>query len=160
MDFLKTEPDGDPVVVEGYFAVSPEKAFAAWTDPEIVVRWFGPAPNTLHSATIDLRRGGQWRFLESKDDERTVGFEGEYLDVRPGERLVFSWSKVIAHANGDRQATPMSQVEVVFAPWGNGTHIRPVHSAIHDEATRTGFGGGWQRAFTTMTKLLGAYESD
>ena len=154
MDFVKTEPGNDPIVVEGYFAVSPEKAFRAWIDPNIVMKWFGRAPNSLHSATIDLRQGGAWQFLESRDEEKSVGFEGEYLDIEPGERLVFTWSKVIAHATGERESTPYSQVEVIFTAKGNGTDVRLVHSAVHSEDARRGFGGGWNLAFNTMSALL------
>ena len=74
-----TEPGADPIVVEGYFAAAPARVFQAWTDPDIVMRWFGRVPNSLHSATIDLRRGGAWRFVESSDDVKSVGFEGEYV---------------------------------------------------------------------------------
>ena len=156
LEFVRTEPGEDPIIVEGYFAATPASVFQAWTDPDIVMQWFGREPNSLHSATIDLRRGGAWRFLESNDAEKSVGFEGKYLDIVPGERLVFSWSKVIAHATGERDATPTSQVEVTFKAKGNGTDIRLVHSAVHDEAARHGFGGGWSFAFGTMRTLLSA----
>ena len=55
LDFLQTEQGDDPVVVEGHFAAPPAKVFQAWTDPDIVMKWFGPAPNSLHSAAIDLQ---------------------------------------------------------------------------------------------------------
>ena len=128
--------------------------FQAWTDPDIVMKWFGRAPNSLHSATIDLRHGGAWQFLETKDEDKSVGFEGEYLDIEPGERLVFTWSKVIAHATGERESTPSSQVEVTFSAKGNGTDVRLVHSAMHSEDVRRGFAGGWEFAFNTMSALL------
>lgn len=154
LEFVRTEPGEDPIVVEGYFAATPARVFQAWTDPNIVMKWFGRAPNSLHSATIDLRQGGAWQFLESSDGEKSVGFEGEYLDIEPGERLLFTWSQVVAHTSGEREATPLSQVEVIFTAQGRGTHVRLVHSAVHDEDTRRGFGGGWAFAFNTMSALL------
>jgi uncharacterized protein YndB with AHSA1/START domain len=154
LEFVRTEPGDDPIIVEGYFAVTPAKAFQAWTDPDIVMKWFGYTPNSLHSATIDLRPGGAWQFLKSSDEEKSVGFEGEYLDIEPDKRLVFTWSYVVAHATGARDATPYSQVEVNFTAKGNGTNIRLVHSAVLDEAMRTGFSGGWDAAFNTMSALL------
>ena len=154
LEFVRTEPGDDPIIVEGYFAATPARVFQAWTDPNIVMKWFGRAPNSLHSATIDLRQGGAWRFLKSRDDEKSVGFEGEYLVIEPGERLVFSWSQVVAHADGERETTPHSQVEVIFTAKGNGTHVRLVHSAVHSEDARRGFGGGWEFAFNTMSALL------
>ena len=154
MDFVRSEPGDDPIVVEGYFAATPALVFQAWTDPDIVVKWFGRGPNTLHSAAIDLRRGGTWQFLLSKDEETSVGFEGEYLDFEPGERLVFTWSHVIAHTNGKREATPYSQVEIDFAAKGSGTNVRLVHSAVLSEDARKGVGGGWEASFNTLSALL------
>ena len=154
MEFVRTEPGSDPIIVECYFAATPKRVFEAWTDPDIVMKWFGRTPNSLHSATIDLRQGGAWRFLESKDDQKSVGFEGKYLDIEPGERIVFTWSRVIARATGEREATPYSQVEVVFSAKGRGTYVRLVHSAVHSEDARRGFAGGWEIAFTTMSALL------
>ena len=154
LEFVRSEPGEDPIIVEGYFAATPAAVFRAWTDPNIVMKWFGRAPNSLHSATIDLRPGGVWQFLESSDEERSVGFEGEYLAVEPDRHLAFTWSKVIARTTGERDATPISRVEVTFTAQGNGTAVRLVHSAVHDDDTRRGFGGGWSFAFNTMRALL------
>jgi len=154
MDFVRTEPGDDPIIVEGYFAVTPETMFQAWTDPDIVMKWFGQIPNSLHSAHIDLRQGGYWQFLKSRNAEKSVGFEGEYLDIVPGTRLVFTWSQIVAHASGQRDATPSSRVEVTFKANGIGTDLRVVHSAVPTEDLRRGFAGGWAAAFATMTQMV------
>lgn len=152
--FVKTELGADPIVVEGYFAAPPEKVFHAWTDPESVMKWFGHTPNSLHSAEIDLKPGGAWQFLMTKDDQRSVGFEGEYLEIEPGGRLVFSWAHVVAHSDGNRDATSYSQVEVTFTAKGGGTDIRLVHSAIQTEDARKGVGSGWEGAFGHISALF------
>ena len=154
MAFVTSAPGDDPIVVEGYFAAPPAKVFEAWTDPDIVMKWFGQKPNSLHSATIDLRLGGVWRFLKSKDDDKSVGFEGQYLDIQPGVRLVFSWAHVIAYANGAREATPYSRVEVDFMPKGKGTLVRLVHSAIRSDEARLGIGSGWEASFGALGHAL------
>jgi uncharacterized protein YndB with AHSA1/START domain len=132
----------------------PEKVFEAWTDPDIVVKWFGQTPNSLHSASIDLRPGGTWQFLKSKDDDKSIGFEGQYQVIEQAEKLVFSWAHVVAHADGRREETPLSRVEVVFTASGSGTFVRLLHSAISNDETRRGIGGGWQAAFTYLTDML------
>ena len=48
----------------------------------------------------DLAHAGAWKFVESEDGARSVGFEGEYLEIDPGRRLVFTWSKVEEVAPG------------------------------------------------------------
>lgn len=152
--FVKTELGEDPIVVEGYFAAPPEKVFHAWTTPESVMKWFGHKPNSLHSADIDLKPGGAWQFILTKDDHHTMGFEGEYLDIEPAQRLVFSWSHVTNHADGNRDATPYSQVEVTFTGKGGGTDVRLVHSAIQNDDARKGVGSGWEGAFSHISALF------
>jgi len=154
LSFVKSIAGGDPIVAEGYFAAPPAKVFEAWTDPNIIVKWFGQAPNSLYSARVDLRLGGAWRFLKSSDDDKSIGFEGQYLDIQPGKKLVFSWAHVVTHANGEREATPYSRVEVSFTPKGNGTYVRLVHSAIQSQEARRGIGGGWEAAFTFLADAL------
>jgi uncharacterized protein YndB with AHSA1/START domain len=68
--------------------------------------------------------------------------------------LVFSWSHVITHESGEREATPYSQVEVIFTPRGTGTYVRLVHSAISDEDARRGVGGGWAASFASLAGAL------
>ena len=117
-------------MVEGYFAASPETVFDAWPYPAIVVQWFGQVLYSLKAATIDLRPSGAWRFLLAGDGWRSLAFEGAYLEVRPPEWLVFSWSHVVDRANGGRDATSKSRVEVDFTRNVEGTDVRLVHSAI------------------------------
>ncbi len=153
-DFVSSAPGQDPIVVEGYFAAPPATVYKAWTDPDIVVKWFGQAPNSLHSAEIDLRVDGTWRFLKSKEGAKSMGFEGTYLEIIPDRRLVYSWALVQTHEDGSRDVSEYSQVEVKFSPKGKGTAVRLVHSAIREEDMRRGVGGGWNAAFTHMTALF------
>ncbi len=84
----------------------------------------------------------------------SVGFEGIYLAIEPGKRLVFTWSKVIAYATGERESAPDSQVEVTFTAKYHGTHVRLVHSAVPNKGARRGFAGGWESAFRVMSTLF------
>lgn len=154
LDFVQSAPGQDPIVVEGYFAAPPSTVYEAWTDPESVVKWFGQSPNSLHSAEIDLQIGGTWRFLKSKEGAKSMGFEGTYLEIIPGQRLVYSWAHLQTDEEGRRSLSEYSQVEVNFKPKGKGTFIRLVHSAIREEDMRRGVGGGWNAAFTHMTALF------
>ena len=154
MNFVRSQPGDDPIVVKSYYAASPAKVFKAWTDPELVVKWFGFAPNSLDSASIDLRPGGAWRFRFPGDKESSVGFEGEYLEILADAKLVYSWAHVTEHANGDREVTPSSQVEVTFLSKGSGTDVRLVHTGISTEDARLGVGGGWDSAFSHMADVL------
>ena len=71
-----------------------EKVYAAWTDPEKLIHWFGPSDTREGSvdAQMDVRVGGRFKVsFNTLDGERhQVG--GEYKEVVPNEKLVFSWA--------------------------------------------------------------------
>ena len=115
MEFVRSTPGSDPIVVECHFAAEPDRVFSAWTEPDQVMKWFGMAPNSLHSASIDLREGGAWKFVKTQDDEKSVGFEGEYIEITQNELLVFTWSLIVNHSNGDSKSTPPSKVTITFS---------------------------------------------
>lgn len=151
--FVKTELGADPIIVNGYFAASPQQVFRAWTDPDLIVEWFGPKPGSLFSVDVDLRVGGAWRFVKTNHGTETTGFEGVYLDIRPHSLLIFSWSKFATNSElGDSR--PVSRVEIVLSERGSGTDISITHSAIADHETRIGFAGGWEHGMKNMQKLF------
>jgi uncharacterized protein YndB with AHSA1/START domain len=39
-----------------------ELVFMAWTDPQHLPQWFGPAGFGIETKSIDIRIGGEWRF--------------------------------------------------------------------------------------------------
>lgn len=154
MDFVLSEVGVEPIVVEGLFDTSPDKMFEAWTDPLIVKQWFGLEPNSLHSASIDLRVGGKWQFIKTCNEVEMVGFEGEYLAIEPTHLLKFSWALVTTHADGRRDSTPFSQVEIHIQQQGSLTHVRLIHSGIASEPNAIGFGKGWNIALNSLSSML------
>ena len=154
MNFLKTAPGAEPVIVEGLFAAPVDRLFRAWTDPDEIIEWFGRAPRCLVSAEIDLRVGGRWCFVLEETAEKTSKLEGEYIEIEPDQSLVFSWSHVTAFADGRREATHASRVSVTFTPHGKSTRIDLRHEAIEKEDGRLGVGKGWTLSFTSLEKLF------
>lgn len=64
--------------------------WAAHTEPRHVPRWWGPGgPNTIVEA-MDVRPGGQWRWVVREGDDE-YGFHGEYVEVVPPEKLVYTF---------------------------------------------------------------------
>ncbi len=116
---------------------SPEKVYAAWTDPEKIIRWFGRADAKADSfrADIDARVGGRFRVSFATDDEYyEVG--GVYREVVPNQRLVFSWAW---HSTPERE----SLVTVSLQPDGDGTLLTLLHDQLFDQASRDGHERGW-----------------
>ncbi len=115
----------------------PAKVYAAWTNPQKIIRWFGrpDAKPDSFQADIDARVGGRFRISFSTDDEYyEVG--GAYREVVPNERLVFSWAW---HSTPERE----SQVTVSLKPDGDGTLLTLHHEQLFDAAARDGHERGW-----------------
>ena len=81
--------DGD-LVFERTFNAPREQVWKAFTDPELVPRWWGPHGTTATVVEMDVRPGGKWRYVNSAPDRDDVTFYGEYLDVAPIER--YEWT--------------------------------------------------------------------
>ena len=131
------------------FDASPERVYAAWTDPEKIARWFGRVdlkPETMQAQT-DLRVGGRYRI--SFDNAVGEYFEvgGVYREVVPNERLVFSWAW---HSTPERE----SQVTVTIKPDGTGTLLTLHHEQLFDQAAREGHERGWTGALEKLEKVL------
>jgi uncharacterized protein YndB with AHSA1/START domain len=127
---------------------APAKVFAAWTDPEKIVRWFGGPGARADSfqAEIDARPGGRFRVSFSTADEHyEVG--GVYREVLPNARLVFSWAW---HSTPERE----SQVTVVLTPDGDGTLLTLTHEQLFDQAARDGHQRGWLVCLDKLENIL------
>jgi uncharacterized protein YndB with AHSA1/START domain len=86
------ERKGDrELVVTRTLDAAPRIVFKAWSDPELFRKWWVPegAPMTLLSCDMDVRTGGNYR-LEFGVDGQSTEFFGKYLDVVPGERIVWT----------------------------------------------------------------------
>lgn len=61
-----------------------------WTEPELIVRWFTPAPWQAVAAEIDLRPGGVFATVMRSPEGQEFPNTGVILEVDPGRRLVFT----------------------------------------------------------------------
>ena len=59
----------------------------AYTDPELVKRWWHANRGDVTVSEIDLQVGGKWRYVMIADGGQEVG-HGEYREIVPNERLV------------------------------------------------------------------------
>jgi uncharacterized protein YndB with AHSA1/START domain len=126
----------------------PEKVYAAWTDPEKIIHWFGRTDATPGSfkADIDARVGGRFRISFSTASESyEVG--GVYREVVPNARLVFSWAW---RSTPERE----SQVTVALKPDGAGTLLTLHHEQLFDEAARAGHERGWTAGLDKLERLV------
>lgn len=104
-EFEESEPDAmkNPTTVERQserelvvtrtFNAAAHIVFEAWTEPELIKRWWTPPSfgMTFVSCEADVRTGGTYRFVFSHPDfEQPMAFFGRYLEVTPHSRIVWT----------------------------------------------------------------------
>ena len=67
-----------------------EVVFQAWIEPDRVAQWWGPRGFTITTHTMDVRPGGEWRFVMHGPDGTDYENRIVYREVVPPERLVYS----------------------------------------------------------------------
>jgi uncharacterized protein YndB with AHSA1/START domain len=83
-----TLPTDERILITREFDAPRHLVYRAWTEPELIERWWGGERGEVTSAEIDLRVGGAWRCVMVLDDGSELAFRGEYRKVVPNERIV------------------------------------------------------------------------
>jgi uncharacterized protein YndB with AHSA1/START domain len=83
-----TLPGDEQILIRREFDAPRHLVYRAWTEPELVKRWWGGERGEMTVAEIDLRVGGVWRCVMVTDGGFEVAFHGEYREIVPNERIV------------------------------------------------------------------------
>ncbi|HLI58223.1 MAG TPA: SRPBCC family protein [Solirubrobacteraceae bacterium] len=83
-----TLPADDQILITREFDAPARLVWRAWTEPELVRRWYGGTHGEVVSAEIDLRVGGRWRYVTRAGDGPEAAFHGVYREIVAGERIV------------------------------------------------------------------------
>lgn len=135
------------LVLTRTFEAPRKLVFQAWTDPKHLEQWWGPRGFTTRIREMDVRPGGVWRYTMRGPDGTDYPFDGVYVEVVEGERLVF---------DGAIHGAPEQRVwtEVTFADREGRTevNVRQVFS-FESDATR-GASMGWNQQFDRLGEYL------
>ena len=85
---MKLTSPASAVRIERVVPASPERVFAAWTDPALLARWMSPVGRA--EAEVEPWVGGRLRVTMIGPDVR-IDHTGVYRELVPGRRLVFTW---------------------------------------------------------------------
>ncbi len=76
------------IVITRIFDAPRELVWKAWTEPERVMRWWGPREFTSPECKIDFRVGGVYLFCMKSPDGQKIWSTGVYREIVPLERIV------------------------------------------------------------------------
>jgi uncharacterized protein YndB with AHSA1/START domain len=151
-------PSERSIRLERVFNAPRELVFAAWTQPEHVRQWWGQKGSTMTLCEIDLRPGGEWRYVELAADGNEYPFCGEYIEVSPPERLVHTFVFDVEPFN----ARP-AVVTVTFEDIGGMTRMTEttVFQTVEDRDAmiESGMEGGARESCERLDALLRSLQS-
>jgi uncharacterized protein YndB with AHSA1/START domain len=136
------------LVVRRRIQATAEKLFAAWTQPQHLVNWWGPKGVVCPVAEIDLRIGGAYRIANRFPDGTTVWIAGLFEHIEPPHRLTYTWRL-------ESQQTPAERVTVCFNPLDEATEVVVTHERIASEAARTSHERGWSGCLDGLAAYAG-----
>src|SRR5579884_2280686 len=82
------EPGKQEMTITREFDASRELVFKAITDPQLIPQWWGPRYLSTEVDRMDVRPGGQWRFIQRDAEGNAYAFHGVYHEVLVPERII------------------------------------------------------------------------
>ena len=83
-----TLPADTQILITREFGAPRDLVWRAYTEPELIKRWWAGQKGTVTSVEVDLRVGGTWRYVMVANEGFEVAFHGEFREVVENERLV------------------------------------------------------------------------
>lgn len=140
---------GPSLVMRHTFKAPRVRVFAAWTDPDVLREWFGPAGATAVQVSCDAREGGAYRMAFDLDGETYV-VSGVFTQVRAPERLAytFRWEE------DDPALERETFITLDFIERGDETEMVFKQDGFRDEASRDRHEDGWNGTFDKLGATL------
>jgi uncharacterized protein YndB with AHSA1/START domain len=154
-------PDQNIVTAEIFIAAPPARVFQAITDPTQPPQWWGQ--QGLYRITeyqSDMRVGGKWSSAGVGSDGKSFDVHGEYLQIDPPRRLVYTW---ISSFMGPQKTTVHWELEPRelhgFEHRGRrkvGTMVKIRHEGFAGvpQAAVVGHSEGWVRVLSWLLAFL------
>ena len=136
--------------IKRFIKASRDRVYAAWTDPAQLKDWFGPEWVQTREIIADARVGGKfrWDLINCDRNEKTI--EGEYREIIPGRKIVFTWK----HQDDKLWENRSSIVTVEFSDRNGGTELRLKHEQLPSEESRDDHNEGWNSLLDKLEKFV------
>jgi uncharacterized protein YndB with AHSA1/START domain len=127
------------VVLRRTYPVPRERVFAAWTNPEIAARFFGPGDVVVSDITMDVRLGGAYSITMTSPEMGKMIVRGTYVEVKAPERLAMTWR----WEEDDSAQEYDSLLTLEFHDRNGHTDFVLTHEKIATRESRDRHEGGW-----------------
>lgn len=149
---LKAEIVSDTeITMQRSFKAPRELVYRAATDRDLIPQWWGLRSTTTVVDKLDVRVGGEWRFIQKGENGEEYAFHGEYLELDPPSKIsqTFEFEPMPGHVVTDRWT--LTEVE-------GGTLLRIVSTFANKEdrdgMLQSGMESGANESYDRLEELL------
>ena len=134
-----------------------EKVWKAWTDPDILEKWWGPKPWVAKTKSMDFRVGGVWLYYMAGPEGQKFWSHVKFTAIENGSR--FATDAAFSDENGTvPPGAAVGHWDNKFVALGNKTKF-VVDLSFDDEAAikmmvEMGFEGGFTMGLNQLEELL------
>ncbi|MFC2185698.1 SRPBCC domain-containing protein [Fulvivirgaceae bacterium LMO-SS25] len=159
---MENRISNNEVFIEEIFNASIDRVFQAWTDPEKLMKWYAPDGCTIRFIELNIKPGGKFHSCISNPQYGDCWCIGEYKEVVPHSKLVFTM------VNADEVGNPINPAKIGMDPdWPgetlvtitlteeNGkTRLQLRQTVSQELAKKTGAYPSWLQMLNNMQTLL------
>ena len=143
-------PEKTSLEISRFINAPRDRVYAAWTDPVQLKEWWGPKEVRTLKIVADTRVGGKYRWdLVNQDGEQMSVF-GEYLELVPPRKVVFTWK----WDDDEAWENYTSQVSVELSERDGGTELRLTHLQLPSEESRDRHNHGWNSVLDRLEEFF------
>lgn len=150
---------GKKIVVTRAFDAPPEKIWRAFTEREILDRWWAPKPMTIETKSLDFRPGGIWHFCMCGAKGERYWWRVDYKTIDDQRSITTAGGPADENGNPTGGLPPMQRL-TEFTPTPTGTVVS-ITILFQTEAdlkkmAESGMMAGTSAAFNHLEELLEA----
>lgn len=90
-----TFPSDREITVSRVFDAPRKLVFRVYTDPSLIVKWWGQKNMKTVVKKFQLKPGGIWKFVQRGRNDIKFVFKGVYNEVKPPERLMYTYESEV-----------------------------------------------------------------
>ena len=149
-----TLPSETQILITRAFDAPRRLVYRAYTEPELIKRWWSGLRGEVTSVEVDLRVGGRWRYVMVANEGFEVAFHGTYREIVTHERLVSTeLYEGVPDATEDDATLNTTTFEEIHGVTTLATLVECHTREIRDMIIDSGMEGGLQEAMEKLEQV-------
>lgn len=144
----KTQTTEAKIELERTIKAPIDKVWAAWTQADMLGKWFAPGDMGVEVHSCEVKIGGQYEITMVGDDGRHTA-TGTYTAIDEPKRLAMTWNWT-----GEGAMPNDTDLEITLEPVDGGTRLVLLHTRLPNQDAADHHTEGWVGCLANLEKLF------